>query len=211
MNSIVRLVSVGKRHVRGPEVVHALRNVSFEVAAGEFVVVVGPSGSGKTTLVNVVLGWDQPDEGEVLVADGMRAGWRSIAVVPQGLGLLPELTAAENVELPVWLGGVAADTPGTLSALGMAELRDRPAEQLSMGEQQRVAVARAVAASPRLLIADEPTAHQDEDNARVVIDLMAKCSQDGAAVLAVTHDERLVARADRVVSMIDGRIIPADS
>ena len=176
------------------------------VAAGEIVGLVGPSGSGKTTTLNLILGWERPTKGTV-TSTLATAGWRSVAVIPQELGLLPELTAIENVVLPGRLNGgdVPRDVTAVLESLGLDSLADRYPAELSMGEQQRVAVARAVVMSPDLLVADEPTAHQDEQRADQVMEQLAAVASAGGAVIVATHDDRLLERVDRVVRMLDGR------
>lgn len=203
----VSLQGVHRRYQRGPETVHALSDVSFDLAAGTIVGLVGPSGSGKTTLLHLIVGWDEPTEGTVAHAASVTDDWAGIAVVPQGLGLLAELTLAENVELPRRLGHAAnQSTDALFSALGLDGLADRRADEASLGEQQRVAVARAVVASPAVLIADEPTAHQDEANAARVVAQLVAAARSGSAVLVATHDHRLLPAVDLVLRLTDGRL-----
>lgn len=212
---VVELEHVTRRFVTRAETIVAVDDVSFGVAAGEVVGVVGPSGSGKSTLLHLVLGWERPDDGSIrLDRDArQRHGWAGTASVPQELGLLPELTGGQNVRLALRLGGAAAHGPGRAAAaierLGLAALVDRLPAELSLGEQQRFAVARAVAADPRLLVADEPTSHQDEAHADRVMEELVAVAASGGAVIVATHDDRLLDRADRVLGLRDGRVVPS--
>ena len=202
--------------------VHALRDVSLDVAPGEMVAVVGRSGSGKTTLLNLLGGLDRPDAGtvrvdgvEVTALDerGLSALRRdSIAYVFQTFGLIPALTAAENVGVPLRL----RHTPVAereqrvallLDLVGLgAHALQRPAE-LSGGQQQRVAIARALAGSPRLLLADEPTGQLDTETGLSVMALLrAVVESEGVTAVVATHDAVLMSLADRVLAITDGRI-----
>ena len=207
MTALVTLSGVSRRYGAGVTTVVAVDDASLSIAAGEIVGLAGPSGSGKTTLVNLVLGWEPPDAGAVHRSVASGTNWREIAVVPQELGLVGELTVRENVELPARLGRVpASDTADLLASLSLTELAERSPDELSLGERQRVAVARAVACSPRLLVADEPTAHQDERRADMVMAVLRGVTALGGGVLVATHDERLLAQVDRVARMVDGRL-----
>jgi putative ABC transport system ATP-binding protein len=190
--------------------VTAVDDVSFEIGCGEIVGLAGPSGSGKTTLLNLVAGWEVPDAGEVERRAGPATGWDTLAVVPQELGLLPELDAAQNVRLAGRLSaGTHRSVDELFELLDLVGLEHRMPDELSMGEQQRVAVARAVLCMPRLLVADEPTAHQDERHADQVMSLLAHTVAEGGAVLVATHDDRVLASVDRVIHLLDGRLVPA--
>lgn len=189
--------------------VKAVDSVSLEIRAGEFVGLAGPSGSGKTTLLNLVVGWERPDGGVIERGVDVAGGWRSVAVVPQELGLITELSAVQNVELAARLGGRSTWSVEELFvALDLVGLADRLPDELSVGEQQRTAVARSVICGPRFVVADEPTAHQDERHADQVMDVLAATTAHGAAVLVATHDDRLLARVDRVLHLLDGRLTP---
>ncbi|MDJ0770176.1 MAG: ATP-binding cassette domain-containing protein [Ilumatobacter sp.] len=189
------------------ETIAAVADASLTLQTGEIVGLAGPSGSGKTTLLHLIMGWERPDAGTVELHEGLPSGWSGLAVVPQELGLLPELTARQNVELAGRLGGgLARSTAELFDHLGLAELADRLPDELSLGEQQRVAVARAVAAAPMLLVADEPTAHQDEQHGDAVMETLREVASSGGAVLVATHDERILGVVDRIVRMLDGHL-----
>jgi putative ABC transport system ATP-binding protein len=200
----------------------ALAEVTLRVGAGEFVAVMGPSGSGKSTLLRLAGGLDRPTSGRVLVAGrdlasldeaGLaRALRRQVGFVFQDANLLPSLTAAENVALPLELDGVKpkaamADARGLLDSLGVGPLADGFPGQLSGGEQQRVAIGRAVAGGRSLLLADEPTGALDALTGESVMSLLRQRCAAGCAVVLVTHNVRHAAWADRVVFLNDGRLV----
>lgn len=205
-----------KTFTRGSEPVHALDGVDLTVAAGEFVALVGPSGSGKSTLLALLCGWETADSGTLAYAGRLAGrppsalGWPELALVPQALGLVPDVSLLDNVLLPARLrGGVrdAAERAGRLlDDFGLAHLVDRYPHQASLGEQQRVAVARALLLRPAVVLADEPTAHQDRGHADGLLDAFCTAAGEGTAVLIATHDEIAWSRADRVLSMRDGRV-----
>lgn len=209
MTGLVELVAVCRRFASRAETVVAVDGVSISLLPGEIVAVAGPSGSGKSTLLHIVLGWERPDEGTVVVDPSIGTGWAGIAMVPQELGLLPELTGGQNVGLAARLarGADSVRTQEAIADLGLGSLVDRLPGELSLGEQQRFAVARAVAAGPRLLVADEPTSHQDETNADRVMAALGSVAASGGAVFVATHDDRLLDRADRIVRLRDGRVL----
>jgi putative ABC transport system ATP-binding protein len=202
--------------------VHALREASLTVRAGEYVSIVGPSGCGKSTLLHLLGCIDVPTTGSVMVdgidvstmADARRSALRlrRIGFVFQRFFLLPMLTASENIELPQAEAGVArADrrlrTRELLDYVGLGErAAHRPAE-LSGGEMQRVAIARALANRPRLLLADEPTGELDQSTGAEIASLFDRVNADGTALIVVTHDPAVAARARRTVRMRDGRIV----
>ena len=209
---VVRARGVGKSYRRGDESVHAVSDVTMEVRAGELVALVGRSGSGKSTLLNLIGGWETADTGTIeVVGDSQQPlDWKNVAVLPQRLGLLDELTIRENVEYPARLAG---DLPSSreradrlLENLGLEALRDRYPRETSIGEQQRSALARALVLSPRVLLVDEPTSHQDEVRARLVLGELRRAAAEGTACLVATHDETAVHTFDRVLSMADGRL-----
>ncbi|GAA1991352.1 ABC transporter ATP-binding protein [Microbacterium pumilum] len=200
--------------------VHALADASLELSAGEFVVLIGASGAGKTTLLHVLGGIQPPTTGIVRVGDVVltdaserevdRVRRDEIGYVFQSFGLIGALSAEENVELPMRIRGSdatirTARVSELLERVGLAgHARQRPGE-LSGGQQQRVGIARALAGSPRILLADEPTGQLDSQTAATMIDLMASIAHDDrVAVLLSTHDQSIVARADRVLELHDG-------
>jgi putative ABC transport system ATP-binding protein len=205
---------VSKTYRRGREQVHALRGVSIAVQPGEVVALLGRSGSGKTTLLNCLLGWETPDAGVVSVpgvATPAAADWSTVAVVPQRFGLLDELSLADNVALPARLAG-APEPRGaavaTLETLRLAHLADRMPDEVSLGEQQRTAIARALVVRPSFLIADEPTGRLDEELSTHVLSTLREIyAAAGTGVLVASHDPVVVAAADRVVRLSDGRVV----
>lgn len=199
----------------------ALDGVSLAVESGELVAIAGPSGSGKTTLLAILGGLDRPTSGRVLFEgeelyaySGRRlTKFRTerIGFIFQTHNLLAALTARENVELAVrMVHGRAADPKGTaaraIELLDLTRLADRLPVQLSLGEQQRVAVARAIAVHPRVLIADEPTASLDGANGERVLDALEAATHAGCAVVMATHDDRCLRRATRTLHLLDGHL-----
>jgi putative ABC transport system ATP-binding protein len=215
---LLTAAGLGRTYRRGAEDVHALIDVSFTLEPGELVVLTGPSGSGKTTLLNIIAGWETPDTGALTWGvDGIDAdapGWDTLAMAPQRLGLLSELTILENVELPLRLSSVAGRWPDpdrvetALEVFGLSHLAHRMPWEASLGEQQRTALARALVVTPRLLLADEPTGHQDAAWASGVMEGLHKAAAAGSAVLIATHDEEIIAQAPRRLVLRDGRLLP---
>ncbi|GAB3003779.1 ABC transporter ATP-binding protein [Saccharothrix stipae] len=198
------------RHAGGP--VHVLRGVDLEVAPGELVTLSGPSGSGKSALLAVLAGFDQADEGTVEMGGEVLTSppsWQVCALLPQALGLAGELTLAENVALPLRLGrggGSLTRVAGLLAELGIAELADRYPEEVSFGQQQRAALARAVVGGPGVLLADEPTAHLDQRSAPTAVGVLRRAADEGSAVLVATHHDEVHRAADRTLVLGGGRI-----
>ena len=210
MTAVVELRNVRKLYRSVAEDVTALAGVSLSIEAGRLLALVGPSGSGKTTLVNIVVGWDRADAGDVMVADGVGDDWSGTALIPQDLGLLDELTLRENVSLPVILGNSpAVDVEDLLVEVDLAGVAAQVPPAVSLGEQQRAAVGRALVTGPRLLVADEPTSHQDERNTVRIAALLRRAARQGSAVMVATHDERALDYADAIVEMRDGVLVPA--
>lgn len=219
---LVRAEGLTKVFGEGAVAVHALRGVDLEIRGGEFMALVGPSGSGKTTLLNLIGALDRQTEGSLVVLgrDLQRLSKREraelrlhgIGFVFQAYNLVPVLTAQENVEFVLELRGVGASERRTraeqvLAELGLRELADRRPSELSGGQQQRVAVARSVAGQPRLVLADEPTANLDTDNAEALMSMMRGLRDErGMTFVFSTHDERVVRHAARIVHLRDGRI-----
>jgi len=220
---MVLVEHVDRTYGSGHAAVHALRDVSLEVAPGELVALVGRSGSGKTTLLNAIGGLDRPDGGRIVVAGrevsslderGLVSLRRDVvAFVFQTFGLVPVLTAAENVGVPLRMlrtpvAQREARVQLLLDLVGLGPHAKQRPGQLSGGQQQRVAIARALANSPRLLIADEPTGQLDSETGRAVMALIrAVVEAEGMTAIVSTHDPVMVALADRVVHLADGRLV----
>jgi len=188
-------------------------DATLTLSPGELVAIIGASGSGKTTLVNLLCGWERPDTGTIrwdgAVVEPSTLGWSELALIPQSVGLLTELTAAENIALPCRVAHVVnQDLADLLGDLDLGVLADRLPNGLSLGECQRVGVARALVLAPRLILADEPTSHQDSRRTGMIVELLRRHTADGAACLVATHDDDLVAAADRVLVMRDGHPQP---
>jgi len=222
MSGVLELSGVSKTYLDGSDEVHALREVDLTVEPGKMVAVMGPSGSGKSTLLTIAGALETPTAGEVLVAgqplsamsrdDRARLRRRAIGYVFQDFNLLPGLTAAENVALPLELDGLSAGRARVaglraLEGLGLADRASRFPDQLSGGERQRVAIARAVVGNRRLLLADEPSGALDSANGEAVMRLILTACKRGVAAVVVTHDAQLASWADRVVFLRDGRVV----
>jgi ABC-type lipoprotein export system ATPase subunit len=203
-----------KTYRRGAERVHAVAGVDLALFPGELVALVGPSGSGKSSLLGVLAGWEPPDAGELTWAASGRGapGWGELATVPQALGLLDDLSVRENVALPVRLSlgrrrATEGRTEELLGLFGLAELADRSPSETSLGQQQRAAVARALVLTPQLVLADEPSAHQDAAWVHDVFAALRQVVHDrGAACLVATHDPDALQFADRVLHLADGEL-----
>ncbi|MBO3751437.1 ABC transporter ATP-binding protein [Streptosporangiaceae bacterium NEAU-GS5] len=214
---VVECRGLARTYGRGTRAVVAVHGVGCVLEPGAQVAVTGPSGSGKTTLLHLLAGLDRPTAGQVTwpALDDEPRG--KVAVVFQGPSLLPPLTVAENVALPSLIFGCpeAAARSGALDALGtlgLGDLADRLPDELSGGQAQRVAVARALATRPRLIVADEPTAHLDSAHASQVIGLLSEVSaRTGAALLVATHDRAVAGRLPGRWVMRDGALREADS
>jgi putative ABC transport system ATP-binding protein len=216
LDVLVRCENVGRIYCAGRAQVVAVADVNCEVRAGERIAVVGPSGSGKSTLLHLMAGLDEPTAGTVSwPALGARAALRPgpVGIVFQSPSLLPPLDVVENVALPLLLAGVApgvarAEAEHALEVLDLTALADKLPEEISGGQAQRVAVARALAGRPRLILADEPTGQLDHDSGAVVIDvLLSAAAATGAAVVVTTHDGAIAERLDLRWSMLDGRCV----
>ena len=218
---MIRVRGLSMRLASGGRGVDILTDVSLDVPAGQFLAIAGPSGSGKSTLLGLIAGLDRPTAGRIEVADvnitaldeDALARFRRdhVGYVFQSFHLLPTLTAQENVAVPLELAGLpdaAAQAAERLAEVGLAERAHHYPAQLSGGEQQRVAVARAVARRPDLLLADEPTGNLDSATGKQLIDLLVGLNRRlGCTLVLVTHDPDLAAHADRVVTLRDGRIV----
>jgi putative ABC transport system ATP-binding protein len=216
----IALAGVNLSLGQGAARVHILKDIDLHIGTGEAVGLVGPSGSGKSTLLMVMAGLERTDTGTVTVAGATlnkldedalaRFRGRNVGIVFQSFHLIPTMTALENVAVPLELAGLAdahERARTELAAVGLAARLDHYPAQLSGGEQQRVAVARALAPNPAILVADEPTGNLDEDTGRQIIDLLfAGHAQRGTTLVLVTHDTGLAARCGRVVRLRSGRV-----
>ncbi len=218
----VEVRGVSRHFDGGGHTVYAVREVSLTVAPGELLAIVGRSGSGKTTLLNLIAGLDRPDEGKVFL-DGREITSASeaeltalrrnhIGFVFQSFGLLPLLSAAENIALALRIAGAsgrdeARRTRELMEMVGLSARAGHRPYELSGGEQQRVAVARALANRPRLLIADEPTGELDTVTGAQIFALLQQAAREGVTIVMATHDPLIVDYAHRVVEMADGRLV----
>lgn len=187
-----------------------LQPLTMDIGAHELVVVQGRSGTGKSTLLALLAGWCEPDTGSITWGPAFEghdvSAWDQVAIVPQVLGLVDELTIRENVELALRGGGTSyarsrEQASYVLEALELAEVEPRLPRETSLGQRQRAALARAIVAEPKLLLADEPTSHQDAVTARRVVGVIRARAEAGSGVLVTTHDEMVAAAADRVVTL----------
>jgi len=223
MTEALKTSNLRKQYLMGEVTVDALRGVDFVVQQGEFVAVMGPSGSGKSTLLHLMGGLDTPTNGDVLLGGKRLAHLnddeitivrrREVGFVFQFFNLLPTLSAAENVALPLLidgkrLEGYEARVDELLDLVGLADRKHHRPDQLSGGEQQRVAIARAFVNDPRIVLADEPTGNLDSKSGTTVLEMLRQtCKELGATVVMVTHDPRAASYADRVVFLQDGRFV----
>lgn len=221
-NAVIRTENVTKTYDDNGVAVHAVNGVDLEISAGEFTAIVGPSGSGKSTFLNVISGLDQPTSGTVWLS-GRRLsemGGRvlsdfrrdHVGFIFQAYNLIPVLTVMENVEYIMLLQGVGKRERRRrvlemLETVGLADMADRLPSRLSGGQQQRVAIARAMVSAPSLILADEPTANLDSSTGSDLLDMMRDLNRDtGMTFLFSTHDPMIMERANRVVTLTDGRI-----
>lgn len=206
----------------GDEQVHGLRQVDLTIGKGEYVAIMGPSGSGKSTLLNMIGLLDRPDSGSYFfededmtkLSDHQQAEFRrhKIGFIFQFFHLVPRMSGAENVELPLMLAGVDRKerrerVAGVVKAFGLEQRANHRPDQLSGGQRQRVAIARATIMNPHILLADEPTGNLDRNSGMEVIEILEQLNRDGITVIMVTHDPELGDRAARRIHMVDGRIV----
>jgi len=219
--SAARAANVSKSYGDGDAAVHALDDVSVSLAAGEFTAIMGPSGSGKSTLLHVLAGLDRPTSGEIYVGDTEITSLKDkaltllrrdqIGFIFQSFNLLPTLTAAENIVLPIKIAGRKPDAFWVQSIVETVGLTDRLSHrpsQLSGGQQQRVAAARALASRPQIVFADEPTGALDSRSGAELLGFLRTAVKElGQTVVMVTHDASAAAYADRVLFLADGKIV----
>ena len=223
MNTIIKITDLRKIYTEAVAEVHAVDGVTLEIEQGEFTAIVGPSGSGKTTLLNMIGGLDAPTSGQILI-DGNDIATlsekqitdfrlRNIGFVFQAYNLIPVLTAKENVSFIMELQGKKADeaaqrTMEVLKAVGLEGREDSRPAKLSGGQQQRVAVARALASKPKFILADEPTANLDSKSAENLLEMMEKLNeQEKITFIFSTHDPRIMAKARRIITLEDGKVV----
>jgi len=218
---MITITGVGMRFASGDRSVSVLADVTLEIPARQFVAIAGPSGSGKSTLLGLIAGLDRPSTGRIRVAGADVTGLSedalarfrldTIGYIFQSFHLIPTLTALENVAVPLELAGEADALPRARALLGEIGLSERALHypvQLSGGEQQRVAVARAVARRPPVLLADEPTGNLDSATGKQIIELILGLNRTlGSTLVLVTHDPALAAHADRLITLRDGRVV----
>ena len=220
--SDIRCIEVCRTFRQGDTEIIGLDHVNLEIERGEFVCLVAPSGGGKTTLLNAIGGLDRPDSGEIWVADqridnlgkselaNMRLN--NIGFVFQAYNLIPVLTARENIEFVMEVQGVAAEqrhqrSAEILAEVGLQGLEDRRPARMSGGQQQRIAVARAIVTKPAMVLADEPTANLDSSSAEQLMDLFVALNRKHNTTFVIaTHDQRVMGYARRIIKMLDGRI-----
>lgn len=219
---LVRIINVVKNFPVGGGEVTVLKGISFDVKRGEFVSIVGPSGNGKSTMLNMITGIDRPTDGEVIV-DGLQihkmsenqlAAWRGqhVGIIFQFFQMLPALSLLQNIILPMDFARKYSPRErreramALLESVGLADQAQKLPSMVSGGQQQRSAIARALANDPDLIVADEPTGNLDTRNAMDIFDLFVKLIQQGKTLVMVTHDKELARRVPRVVEIIDGKI-----
>ena len=217
--------SLCKEYRIGDLVIEALKDLDLEVKKGEFVSIYGPSGAGKTTLLNLIGGLDNPTSGKIVVFghdlntydEDFLATFRStnVGFVFQSYNLISTLTALENVAFPTELAGWSGErgqkrAKGLLKLVGLLHRADHLPAQLSGGEQQRVAFARALANNPPLILVDEPTGNLDTETGLEIVRILEKLKAKGKTIIATTHDERIMGLANRTLHMRNGRIVTAN-
>lgn len=224
MTAILQAVGLCKRYQMGEVAVDALRDVNFSVNQGEFVAIMGPSGSGKSTLLHLLGGLDRSSEGQITFSGRQLADLnddevtvirrRHVGLIFQFYNLMPTLSAAENVALPLLIdtrspASYHARVAALLALVGHADRRNHKPDQLSGGEQQRVAIARALMTEPLIVLADEPTGNLDTVSGNMILQLLRRaCDERQQTIVMVTHDPAAAAFADRAVRLRDGQIAP---
>lgn len=219
---MIELVNVTKIYGKGDNAVTALDDVSFKMETGKFYAIVGKSGSGKSTLLNIIGALDTPTEGSVLVGGNNITEYKerdlanfrntTVGFVFQSFYLEPTYTVEDNVALPLLIADInkkerVRRVNETLEKLGAIDLLKKRANELSGGQKQRIALARAIVSNPTIILADEPTGNLDTSNGREVVKILRAFSDDGKTVLMVTHNKEDALYADRVLSIVDGKLI----
>lgn len=222
MDTVIDAHNISKVYNPDTFPVYAVNNVHLHLNRGEFTALVGPSGSGKTTLLNILGGLDAPTSGQIIIngtditkmSSNALINFRlhNIGFVFQSFNLIPVLTAKENIEFIMLLQGIGAKereerVHALLKAVGIEDKKDARPSQMSGGQQQRVAVARALASKPQFILADEPTANLDSKSAFNLLDIMLQLNQEeNVTFIFSTHDQRVIERARRVITLVDGKI-----
>ncbi|MFC1884784.1 ABC transporter ATP-binding protein [Thermodesulfobacteriota bacterium] len=216
---LIEVNDVGKEYALGDEKVSAIRNMNFFIDDGDFVSIMGQSGSGKSTLISILGGLNHPTRGSVFIdtldiynlTSEQRADFRSeyIGIIFQSFQLIPYLNVMENVQIPMTITGVKSRkqrelTMSVLEKVGLGNKKDRLPDQLSGGEQERVAIARAVVNSPPILLADEPTGNLDSGTAKDIMDLLFQLNSEGQTIIMVTHNPEMSRYASRTIKVKDG-------
>ena len=219
---MIQLKNLSREFQVGNQVVHALDNIDLEIAEKDYVSIMGVSGCGKTTLLNILGLLDTPSSGDYILSgintsqmnDDEMAKIRStkIGFIFQSFHLIPRLTAAENIEIPMILAGMSKQVRSekvkkALSRVNLTDRSDHRPEQLSGGQRQRVAIARSIVMEPKVLLADEPTGNLDSSSGKEIVKLIEELNAGGLTLVVVTHDKQIGKRSNRVVRLLDGKVI----
>ena len=221
MSKILEMKNISKIYQMGEEEVIALDDVSISIDEGEFVTILGPSGSGKSTLMNIIGCLDIPTKGEYVLSGQKVAGLsekelarirnKEIGFIFQSFQLLPKLTAAQNVELPLIYAGINSVnrreiSKDLLGKVGLESKVNNLPTQLSGGQQQRVAIARAISTEPTILLADEPTGALDQETGMRILEFFKKLNEEGRTIIMITHDRSIAEYGDRIINIVDGKV-----
>jgi len=219
---MIQLKNLSREFQVGNQVVHALDAIDLSISQGDYVSIMGSAGCGKTTLLNILGLLDTPSSGDYILSgintsemnDDEMANIRStkIGFIFQSFHLIPRLTAAENIEIPMILAGHsqkmrAEKVAKALARVNLTDRSDHRPEQLSGGERQRVAIARSIVMEPEVLLADEPTGNLDSTSGSEIVELIEELNQGGLTLILVTHDKEIGKRSNRVIRLLDGKII----
>ena len=222
---MLRMEEVSKIYNHRKTAVTGLRDATFDISTGDFVTVVGPSGSGKSTLLLMLGGMLSPSEGRVFFNgrslydltpdERARLRRRNIGFVFQTFNLVPYLSALENVQIPLFLAGADEGdqrerAAALLERVGLGDRLDHKPSELSVGQQQRVALARVLANDPVVILADEPTGNLDPETSRQIIEFLDEVNQEGRTIVMVTHDPRAAQQAKRTLRLVDGAVLPGE-
>ncbi|WP_026883086.1 ABC transporter ATP-binding protein [Clostridium akagii] len=218
---MIALKNINKSYAIGREKFYALKDINLKLYSGEFVAIIGPSGSGKTTLMNIIGCLDTPDSGEYYIDDENVAKLNDsrlaeirnckIGFVFQRFNLLPRLTAFENVELPLVYRGLNNNeryekTMKSIEMVGIIERMKHKPSEMSGGQQQRTAIARAIAGEPEIILADEPTGNLDSKSGKEIMNILTRLNNQGKTLMLITHDKEMAKYAQRIIRISDGKI-----